>query len=875
MSSFKQREEEGETQMRTLSARSQRLRSLASSYMDLSPNERRRVPTSLMHGYQFDERSKELYSFDENAVYKVEVTTLGKLRILNKIRDLNDVDKRHVFDDPFRYKVISPFRIISLLEVMNNANGMRQGNAELPANGVDSDQPGDQGYPGDGGNGGDGGVGPNQPGPGFDGNGDGGDNLGYPGVSRDDIMGGIVHSHGNDSLDQGSNHGLSSFFSGNSGNDVTNYRWKPIRFGRKTLTPLYHLPSEDDNMPYPQLNSAELEEDVNEVIEFTEGEQMGNVYEDAGVEFSKEFAQEQHKARMERLKEICQTVEQTSPEIVAGSLPKIYDPVVESAEEARSSSKEEREEIEDELRDIIDEVDDKLDDAETETKELYESIAQLSLDIAIDQDQGKIEMDRVNITNQMKAVEAKVNETNERNAQILSGSSGQEVNPIKVEVKVDTMNGASSSEFVKGVNKANNDLIETQQMINDYYESYASDEKERKLFEDKNNVLRRSCNVHYSLGPIPNPSQKSQGRRFGLDMIPTTLPVVGQALIPKPSLRATPVETVQEPVGNRGTPVKAPQTSPSPILLDDAHVVVTEDRLEEMRESVKGVTRATPVSYEGYKKYLRDQKLDEYFDETGECEYFYHRFQRLSDMVPETIHVSNNRSVPIPETIDDRLMNTINVAISLYLFKPLISASKEPLYNCCNNFLSLIVLLNENEYLTEEYEEEERAVFFDEVRIGKLMEEYEKENKSPVHQFFVKLRKGKFRNDIDDEPEVVLDKYNEIDEYIEHFKQVDDNQGTETYREYLHSVAMMTLAKFEENTERQNQPNVNYQFNQDSDTFSGFYPYHSPSTDSVPSWLQEQYYDDYVRAYDEDEMYYDDYVRDYDEDEDDINEMYY
>ena len=160
MTYFKQREEEGETQMRTLSARSQRLRSLASSYMDLSPSERRRIPTSLMHGYQFDERSRELYSFDENAVYKVEVTTMGKLRILNKIRDLTDVDKRHVFDDPFRYKVVSPFRVISIVEVLNNANGMRQVNGEGVAGQTGQPPANDNQFP--------------------PGNGDGGDNFGYP-----------------------------------------------------------------------------------------------------------------------------------------------------------------------------------------------------------------------------------------------------------------------------------------------------------------------------------------------------------------------------------------------------------------------------------------------------------------------------------------------------------------------------------------------------------------------------------------------------------------------------------------------------------------------------------------------------------------------
>ena len=68
------------------------------------------------------------------------------------------------------------------------------------------------------------------------------------------------------------------------------------------------------------------------------------------------------------------------------------------------------------LRDLIEEVDDKLDDAEPEIKELHESLVQLSLDIATDQDQGKVEWDKANVANQVKAVETKLNETNERNA---------------------------------------------------------------------------------------------------------------------------------------------------------------------------------------------------------------------------------------------------------------------------------------------------------------------------------------------------------------------------------------------------------------------------------------------------------------------------
>ena len=772
MTYFKQREEEGETQMRTLSARSQRLRSLASSYMDLSPSERRRIPTSLMHGYQFDERSRELYSFDENAVYKVEVTTMGKLRILNKIRDLSDVDKRHVFDDPFRYKVISPFRVISPVEVMNNANGMRQVNGEGVAGDNFAQPANDNQFPP--GNG-DGGFGPDQFPPG---NGDGGDNQGYPsppGSNQSQPFHNVFHPV----------EPLRAEVYNSQNNAYNNNQMA------------YDLP--DDDETYPELNSAELEEDANEVVEFTEAERMARAYEDAGVEFPKEFVQERFKFHMERMKELCQTVEQTAPEVVAATLPKIYGPAVEIVEEAKTSSKEERGEIEDSLRDLIDEVDDKLDDADSEIKELHESMAQLSLDIATDQDQGKVEWDKTNVANQMKVVEDKVNETNERNAQILSGSSGQEVNPIKVEYKVDPLPGASPSEFMKGVSKANDDLIGSQEVTNDYYASFATDENERKLFEDKNNVLNRSRKVHYIIGRIPlvpqnppsprsgliapdsrralrgtqsvpagdNPPlpQKSRGSRYGLNaeeltprrsnssrigaiLPPTIVPNAqqGQTQVPTP---AAPVETVQEPVVNKPERGRRKTSPPTRIIFDGSHVIVDEARLLEMGKSAMGL-RAAPMNYKDYKKFLEGMGLKEYFDEKGECIYFYYRYQKLSNMVPENIRISNNRSVPIPETIDDDLKNKINIAISLYLFKPLISASREPLNQCRNNFLALVALLNENGYLIEEYEEEERAIFINEVRIGKLMEEFEKGTQSKVSSFFVKLRKQEYKIDKDD-----------------------------------------------------------------------------------------------------------------------------
>ena len=864
MTYFKQREEEGETQMRTLSARSQRLRSLASSYMDLSPSERRRIPTSMMHGYQFDERSKELYSFDENAVYKVEVTTMGKLRILNKIRDLTDVDKRHVFDDPFRYKVISPFRVISLVDVLNNANGMRQVNGEGVAGDNFAQPANDNQFPP--GNG-DGGFGPDQFPPG---NGDGGDNQGYPSPPGSNQS---QPFHNVFSPVQPLQAEL--YNSQNNIYNVYNDRNATERVNQMS----YDLP--DDDEPYPEPDTEELDN----FVDTTLLEERVRAHEDAGTQLPSEFILEQHNNYKEQLKEICQTVKQTAPEIVAATLPKIYGPAVKIVEEVKTSSKEEREEIKESLHELIDEVDDKLDDADSEIKELHESLAQLSLDIATDQDQGKVEWDKTNVANQMKVVEDKVNETNERNAQILSGSSGQEVNPIKVEVKVDPMPGASPSEFMKGVSKANDELIGSQEVINDYHASRAPDENARKLFEDKNNVLNRSRKVHYSLGALPqhppksqgtrsgliapdsprvagdNPPlpQKSRGSRYGLNaedlrrmnatrdpttgpprrsnnsrigaiLPPTIVPNAqqGQVQVPTP---AAPVETVQEPVVNKPERGRRKTSPPTPIIFDGSHVIVDEARLLEMSKSVKGL-RAAPLSYDDYKSYLEGMGLKEYFDEKGECKYFYYRYQKLSNMVPENIRISNNRSVPIPVTIDDDLKNKINIAISLYLFKPLISASREPLNQCRNNFLTLIALLNENGYLIEEYEEEERAIFINEVRIGKLMEEFEKGTQSKVSSFFVKLRKQEYKIDKDDSSEVALNFYKDIDNYIRQFKLVPENEGTETYREYLHTIAMMTLAKFEVNDERQNQSNQNN---------DNPFPSLSPTSEELKSWAEREF----------------------------------
>ena len=243
---------------------------------------------------------------------------MGKLRILNKIRDLTDVDKRHVFDDPFRYKVISPFRVISPVEVMNNANGMRQVNGEGVAGDNFAQPANDNQFP--------------------PGNGDGGDwdNQGYPPPSPPPGDGGDQWFDGPNQPEPGNGPDNQGYPLGQPG--LPDYPSSPsLQPGLLNfIQMLYDFP--DDDEPYPELNSAELEEDANEVVEFTEAEQRGMAHEDAGVQLRKEFVQEQHRKHMEQMKEICQTVKQTAPEIVAATLPKIYNPVVEIVEEAKTSS---------------------------------------------------------------------------------------------------------------------------------------------------------------------------------------------------------------------------------------------------------------------------------------------------------------------------------------------------------------------------------------------------------------------------------------------------------------------------------------------------------------------------------------------------------
>ena len=103
-----------------------RLKSSFDSYMNLTPAERRRVPVAAMRGYQFLRSQQLLYSFEDNAVYNVEIDkTFNKLRVKSKNHDFSDMEKRAVFDNPFGYEPISPYRVIFPTTEIRDMGGLQ------------------------------------------------------------------------------------------------------------------------------------------------------------------------------------------------------------------------------------------------------------------------------------------------------------------------------------------------------------------------------------------------------------------------------------------------------------------------------------------------------------------------------------------------------------------------------------------------------------------------------------------------------------------------------------------------------------------------------------------------------------------------------
>ena len=97
--------------------RSDRWRNLKASfdsYMNLTPNERRRTSVANMRGYQLDKNRKILYSFEDNSVYNVDINKsfLNKLRVKSLDHPFTDLEKRGIFDNPYQYTPVSPYRIV-------------------------------------------------------------------------------------------------------------------------------------------------------------------------------------------------------------------------------------------------------------------------------------------------------------------------------------------------------------------------------------------------------------------------------------------------------------------------------------------------------------------------------------------------------------------------------------------------------------------------------------------------------------------------------------------------------------------------------------------------------------------------------------------
>lgn len=82
------------------------------AYMNISPAERRTVTVNNMRGFQYDQYSKILYSFEDGCVYSTEIDPVfNKINILRKLHDMSDMEKRTVYDNPIKYPPVSAFRI--------------------------------------------------------------------------------------------------------------------------------------------------------------------------------------------------------------------------------------------------------------------------------------------------------------------------------------------------------------------------------------------------------------------------------------------------------------------------------------------------------------------------------------------------------------------------------------------------------------------------------------------------------------------------------------------------------------------------------------------------------------------------------------------
>ena len=109
---FDKAEQDAINQTRNMSERYNNLRSVYDAYMNLSVNQRRKIPTTNMRGYQLDRNGRMLYSFEDNCVYNVSIgSNFNKIVVISIHHKFTDVEKRSIFDNPYTYEPVSPYRI--------------------------------------------------------------------------------------------------------------------------------------------------------------------------------------------------------------------------------------------------------------------------------------------------------------------------------------------------------------------------------------------------------------------------------------------------------------------------------------------------------------------------------------------------------------------------------------------------------------------------------------------------------------------------------------------------------------------------------------------------------------------------------------------
>ena len=109
---FDKVEQDAINQTRNMSERYNNLRSVYDAYMNLSVNQRRKVPTTNMRGYQLDRNGRMLYSFEDNCVYNVSIgSNFNKIVVISIHHKFTDVEKRSIFDNPYTFEPVSPYRI--------------------------------------------------------------------------------------------------------------------------------------------------------------------------------------------------------------------------------------------------------------------------------------------------------------------------------------------------------------------------------------------------------------------------------------------------------------------------------------------------------------------------------------------------------------------------------------------------------------------------------------------------------------------------------------------------------------------------------------------------------------------------------------------